>query len=61
MKNATKVDDVLAIQQQIDAVQTNLDRVTGQMKYLNSQVDYATITVSLQEPAPSGARRAMTL
>ena len=54
MKNATKVDDVLAIQQQIDAVQTNLDRVTGQMKYLNSQVDYATITVSLQEPAPVG-------
>jgi hypothetical protein len=54
MKNATKVDDVLAIQQQIDAVQTNLDRVNGQMKYLNSQVDYATITVSLQQPAPVG-------
>ena len=33
MKNATKVEDVLAIQQQIDTVQTNLDRVTGQMKY----------------------------
>jgi len=54
MKNATKIEDVLAIQQQIDAVQTNLDRVTGQMKYLDSQVDYATITVSLQEPAPVG-------
>jgi hypothetical protein len=54
MKNATKVEDVLAIQQQIDSVQTNLDRVTGQMKYLNSQVGYATITVSLQEPAPVG-------
>jgi hypothetical protein len=54
MKNATKVEDVLAIQQQIDDVQTNLDRVNGQMKYLNSQVDYATITVSLQEPAPVG-------
>ena len=54
MKNATKVEDVLAIQQQIDTVQTNLDRVTGQMKYLNSQIDYATITVTLQEPAPVG-------
>ncbi len=54
MKNATKVEDVLAIQQQIDAVQTNLDRVTGQMKYLNSQIDYSTITVSLQEPEPVG-------
>jgi hypothetical protein len=54
MKNATDVEDVLAIQQQIDTVQTSLDQVTGQMKYLNSQVDYATITVSLQEPAPVG-------
>ena len=54
MKNATDVEDVLAIQQQIDTVQTSLDRVTGQMKYLNSQIDYATITVSLQEPAPVG-------
>jgi len=54
MKNATKVEDVLAIQQQIDSVQTNLDRVNGRMKYLDSQVDYSTISVSLQEPAPVG-------
>ncbi|MFZ0006107.1 MAG: DUF4349 domain-containing protein [Methanoregula sp.] len=54
MKNATKVEDVLSIQQQIDDVQTNLDRVTGTMKYLNSQIDYATITVSLQQPEPIG-------
>jgi len=54
MKNATKVEDVLAIQQQIDDVQTNLDRVTGQLKYLNSQVDYSTITVSLSQPQPVG-------
>jgi hypothetical protein len=33
-------------------VQTNLDRVTGTMKYLNSQIDYATITVTLQQPQP---------
>ncbi|ABS54969.1 hypothetical protein Mboo_0451 [Methanoregula boonei 6A8] len=54
MKNATKVEDVLAVQQQIDQVQTSLDRVNGRMKYLNSQVDYSTISVSLQEPAPVG-------
>lgn len=52
MKNATKVEDVLSIQQQIDEVQTNLDRVIGTMKYLNSQIDYATITVTLQQPQP---------
>jgi len=54
MKNATNVEDVLAIQQQIDTVQTNLDRVNGRMKYLNSQVDYSTISVTLQEQAPVG-------
>ena len=54
MKNATDVKDVLAVQQQIDAVQTNLDRVKGRMKYLNNQVDYSTISVTLQEPAPVG-------
>jgi hypothetical protein len=54
MKNATNVEDVLSIQQQIDEVQTNLDRVTGTIKYLNSQIDYATITVSLQQPEPVG-------
>ena len=54
MKNATKVEDVLAVQQQIDSVQTSLDRVNGRMKYLNSQVDYSTISVFLQEPAPVG-------
>jgi hypothetical protein len=57
MKNATNVKDIINIQQQIDQVQTNLDRVNGRMKYLNSQIDYSTITVTLQEPEPVGGQR----
>lgn len=56
MKNATDVKDVLAVQQQIDTVQTQLDQATGQMKYLTSRIDFSTITVNLQEPEPVGGR-----
>ncbi|MGB9177499.1 MAG: DUF4349 domain-containing protein [Methanoregula sp.] len=54
MKKAVKVSDVIEIQQQIDQVQTNLDRLEGRLKYLNSRIDMSTITVTLQEPEPVG-------
>jgi hypothetical protein len=54
MKKAVKVSDVIEIQQQIDSVQTNLNRLEGQLKYLNSRIDMSTITVTLQEPEPVG-------
>jgi hypothetical protein len=54
MKKAVKVSDVIEIQQQIDRVQTELNRLEGRLKYLNSRIDMSTITVSLQEPEPVG-------
>ena len=54
MKKAVKVSDVIEIQQQIDRVQTELNRLEGRLKYLNSRIDLSTITVSLQEPEPVG-------
>ena len=54
MKKAVKVSDVIEIQQQIDRVQTNLNRLEGRLKYLNSRIDMSTITVTLQEPEPVG-------
>jgi Domain of unknown function (DUF4349) len=54
MKKAVKVSDVIEIQQQIDSVQTNLNRLEGRLKYLNSRIDMSTITVTLQEPEPVG-------
>ena len=56
MKKAVKVSDVIEIQQQIDRVQTELNRLEGRLKYLNSRIDMSTITVTLQEPEPLGAR-----
>lgn len=54
MKKAVKVSDVIEIQQQVDRVQTELNRLEGRLKYLNSRVDMSTITVTLQEPEPVG-------
>ena len=54
LAKADKVEDVLNVQVQIERVQVELDRIEGRLKYLGSQVDYSTITVSLQEPAPIG-------
>ncbi len=52
MKKATKISDILAIQQRIDQVQTELNRLEGRLKYLDSRINFSTITVTLQEPEP---------
>ena len=54
MKKAVNVSDVITVQQQIDQVQTELDRLEGRLKYLDSQIDLSTITINLQEPQPVG-------
>ncbi len=54
MKKAVKVSDVIEIQQQVDRVQTELNRLEGRLKYLDSRIDMSTITVTLQEPEPVG-------
>jgi hypothetical protein len=54
MDKATNVEDIIKIQEQIDQITLNLNRVEGQLRYLNSQIDLSTITVNLQEPEPVG-------
>jgi len=54
MRKAVNVDDVITVQQQIDRVQTELNRLEGRLKYLGDRIDLSTITVNLQEPEPVG-------
>jgi hypothetical protein len=54
MTKSEKVEDILKVQQQIERVQVELDRIEGRMRYLNSRIDLSTITVTLQEPEPVG-------
>ncbi len=56
MKKAVKVEDVITVQQQIDRVQTEMNRLEGRLKYLDSRIDLSTITVNLQEPEPVGGQ-----
>ncbi|MHB8452879.1 MAG: DUF4349 domain-containing protein, partial [Mycobacteriales bacterium] len=44
---ATTIGDILAVQQQIDSVQQELEQLQGQQRVLADQSDYATLTVSV--------------
>jgi hypothetical protein len=52
MKKATKISDIIAVQQQIDRIQTELNRLEGRLKYLDSKIDLSTITITIREPEP---------
>jgi len=40
------------IQQQIGLVQPELNRLDDQLKYLDSRINFSTITITLHEPEP---------
>ncbi|RQD84669.1 MAG: DUF4349 domain-containing protein [Methanocalculus sp. MSAO_Arc2] len=54
LQKAETVEDILKVQSAIDAAQMNLDRTTGKIKLMESQIDEATITVSVREGEPIG-------
>lgn len=51
MKKADKMADVLAIEQRLTEVQTQIEQLTGDLKRMDSLVSLATVTVSIQEVA----------
>lgn len=54
LRKSEKVEDIIKVQEALDRVQTGLDRLEGRLRYLDSQVDLSTITVSIREPEPVG-------
>ena len=44
------VHDVLEVEREIERVTENVERLKGQMRYLESQIGLSTITVHLEEP-----------
>jgi hypothetical protein len=61
MDKAEKVEDIIAIQAQIDQITLSLNRIEGQLRYLNSQIDLSTISVNLQEPEPVGGETTFSI
>jgi hypothetical protein len=49
MNNATKTDDLLKISTNLATVQGEIEQMVGKMKYLENQISYGTITLSLLE------------
>lgn len=44
------VHDVLEVEREIERVTENVERLKGQLRYLESQIGLSTITVNLEEP-----------
>lgn len=52
LAQATNIGDILAVQDRIQTVQTQIEQLQGQIGQLDDQATFATITVSITEPAP---------
>jgi Domain of unknown function (DUF4349) len=53
LAHATNIGDILAVQDRIQGVQTQIEQLQGQLNELNNQTTYGTITASVSEPAPT--------
>jgi Domain of unknown function (DUF4349) len=49
MRRATAVGDILAVQDQINQTQTNIDQLQGQLNVLNDQASYAALAVDVAQ------------
>ena len=51
-EQANDTEDVLAVQERLSEVQSEIERLEAQRKSLKQQVAYSTITVTMNEPRP---------
>ncbi|MBO0998283.1 DUF4349 domain-containing protein [Bacillus sp. SD075] len=49
MKDAEKTEDLLKISSDLAVVQEEIEQLTGQMKYLENQTSYSTVTITLSQ------------
>ncbi|HSB26416.1 MAG TPA: DUF4349 domain-containing protein [Pyrinomonadaceae bacterium] len=52
MKQANKVNDALEVQRQIADVRTEIEKLEGRKRFLESKSSMSTITVNIQTPTP---------
>lgn len=51
LSKATTIGETLAVQQQVTDVQTQIERLQGELKVLNDSAAYATLDVTVDQPA----------
>ncbi|MFJ7753132.1 DUF4349 domain-containing protein [Peribacillus muralis] len=49
MQEAQKTEDLLKISTDLAAVQEEIEQLTGQMKYIENQTSYSTVTITLSQ------------
>lgn len=52
LEKAYDVEDMLNIERELNRIREQIEIYTGQLTYLESRVEYASITVTLTEPSP---------
>ena len=58
LDRARSVADVIAVQNQLQQVQSNIERLQGQVNHLEDQSSFSTIVLQLHEPGSAAARPA---
>ena len=54
LDRARSVTDVIAVQNQLQQVQSNIERLQGQLNYLEDQSSFSTIVLQISEPGAAG-------
>jgi Domain of unknown function (DUF4349) len=54
LDRAKSIADVIAVQNQLQQVQSNIERLQGQLNHLEDQSSYSTIVLQLSEPGAAG-------
>lgn len=52
MKTANEVSDAISVQRELMTVRTDIERIEGRKRFLETQSSLSTINVTLQPPAP---------
>lgn len=52
LQQATKVEDILSIERELERVRSTLESLEGRLQYLDNQVSLSTIDLNLSEPEP---------
>ena len=61
LDRARSIADVIAVQNQLQQVQSNIERLQGQVDYLEDQSSFSTIVLALTEPSAAGGQPRGTL
>jgi hypothetical protein len=56
LDRAKSIADVIAVQNQLQQVQANIERLQGQLNHLEDQSSFSTIVLQLSEPGAAAAR-----